>query len=71
MPNELKPCPFCGGSAQVKSYSKCYGHGNFQEAAFCECTKCGARTKDIADYCGEADIKTEAKKEWNRRVNNA
>lgn len=60
---ELKPCPFCGGSANVgiKTFDL------FNNGAYVYCNKCGARTRLV-----EADVKTcavdEAEILWNRRA---
>lgn len=55
MPNELKPCPFCGGEAR-----------HYEGKTFCHgvcCKKCNAK---IYGYATEAS----AKRAWNRRVDN-
>lgn len=53
---ELKPCPFCGGEAELHDvYSiKLY---------WCKCEECGAETQ-------AEDIIEKAIENWNRRVNN-
>lgn len=52
---ELKPCPFCGGEARVKSFPHNY-------AVYCEI--CGATTQKYAP------TKEMAIKAWNRRTDN-
>ena len=62
---KLKPCPFCGGEAELihgTAYAEDY-------SSQVQCSKCGAKIKEIhraVDYC--ADEK--AAEAWNRRVNN-
>jgi hypothetical protein len=66
MPNELKPCPFCGGIAEVEQIPSAV----FDEfVARCKSRKC------IAFYIGYCDegiykTKTKAVEAWNRRVDN-
>jgi Lar family restriction alleviation protein len=52
MSDELKPCPFCGGPAQVINA----GPGN----CYVRCSMCGAASDDRA--------RSEAIAAWNRRV---
>lgn len=40
--NELKPCPFCGGKASVRSEHDSDGFGNFHYVA---CGSCGAKSR--------------------------
>lgn len=59
----LKPCPFCGGEAKIKtsvSYYKSYAWG--------ECVKCKASTKSIYDIDNDGSFVFKAIEEWNRRV---
>ena len=59
MPNELKPCPFCGGSADISKtllYGKVAGYVVF-------CKKCGCEINARSS-------KQNAKKAWNRRSDN-
>lgn len=54
MANELKPCPFCGGQANIS-------WGNVYKVFYVFCTKCKARhpnrlTRELAIEC------------WNRRA---
>lgn len=55
MSEELKPCPFCGGEANLYKYAK---NGKF----LVRCEYCGVETI----YFGTEEI---AIKAWNRRVN--
>lgn len=58
---ELKPCPFCGGEAELnKSFTNNW-------SAYVMCSDCSARTAlfvQSIDWCAN----DEAVKAWNRRV---
>lgn len=55
MPNELKPCPFCGGEQIIIK------RGKFMW--WCKCEKCNAES-------GVRSKKLDAIYAWNRRVDN-
>ncbi len=60
---ELKPCPFCGGTASKDS--KTYGNGSAYAWVFC--LKCGCSTPKIPislDY----SAKDKSKELWNSRA---
>ena len=63
MPNiELKPCPFCGGTGELKH--RAFLGGSY---AFIQCKQCHCTTDGICSdtsYC--ADEK--AAEAWNRRA---
>ena len=65
--NELKPCPFCGGEAEVirSTRSMCY------EEYRVGCGKCGAMVKNFSNPLWKVsyfDTEAEAIEAWNRRV---
>lgn len=78
--NELKPCPFCGGTAVIDHEKICAGHGDFYTRFQIRCRKCRKRGKVVYDYDEDAlrkeierwntsvktDIKTVEKCELNR-----
>ena len=72
MPNELKPCPFCGGQAALKRETECVGFGMSDTYYFVQCEVCKASSKRF----GRLDADTELERNlnaifsWNRRTNN-
>lgn len=61
--NDLKPCPFCGGSAILFKVKRNKGY-------VC-CVECQTRTTTIHnDTDKELNWKQVAKNIWNRRINN-
>lgn len=61
---ELKPCPFCGGIAQL-SHTSC---GGIYDTTYVLCVGCGCKTKlfEISVTYAADDKAAEA---WNRRAN--
>ena len=57
MKTNLKPCPFCGGEAELRIV----GIGGYDTAREIRCPRCGCGT----DYYDDSQEATEA---WNRRV---
>lgn len=58
MPEKLKPCPFCGGEAELRNEGYC---------SFVKCKNCGAE----AGLVRVSSIVNEKSAEaWNRRVDN-
>lgn len=55
MSGDLKPCPFCGASAELKEDAR----HNF----YVKCIHCGARTK----FCNENENENGAVMIWNSR----
>ena len=74
MTEELKDCPFCGGTAQL--------HEHYTNEFFVECRSCGVMTKEYAkcDFCEKmkcdthdcSESSSKARKraieDWNRRA---
>lgn len=58
MPNELNPCPFCGGEE-----ISCQDAGKNTDVWFVQCESCGATFPHF-------DSEKEAIEAWNRRVDN-
>lgn len=66
MPNELKPCPFCGGEAKLVTHSfwneRTQAHTDHTYSV--KCSKCFAETYQFYNE------KTNAIDIWNRRTDN-
>lgn len=60
--DELRECPFCGGTAEMK-------FGPASEYVYVECDTCGARTK-IKERSVRYCAMDEAAKAWNGRADN-
>ena len=62
MSDQLKPCPFCGGSAQVTIGHSC----SMYAISYITCVECGATGEKFAnrsEYENSASIKA-----WNNRT---
>lgn len=79
MNTEIKPCPFCGGNAELKTGHSCVDvqMADDVDMAFCVCSNCGARggielvkNARYRKTCKEElnEINTKAVKKWNRRI---
>lgn len=65
--DRLKPCPFCGGEAEM-----CQAHdpdGPNDQGYYVECGKCGAST-NVRFSCGE-DARPLLMEQWNKRTQDA
>ena len=59
---ELKPCPFCGGDAILRTIDVLDEHGcRAIRTGFVQCAGCGARTLAYRDEMFAIE-------DWNRRV---
>ena len=69
--NELKPCPFCGGEAELWSH-----HYKEEDITLWQ-VRCKKRCYDVKIHCYASDsfvsfaTKEEAIEAWNRRANDA
>ena len=62
--SDLKPCPFCGGKAEIQHTEK---RSEYGECAFIVCTHCGANGQMVTKaWAYSADEK--AIEAWNRRA---
>lgn len=70
--NELKPCPFCGGKAAMKSHTECGGFGSYSEIVYIKCLECGARGPEADSFFvgSKTDLNLIATTKWNRREDN-
>lgn len=59
--SELKPCPFCGGEANLVDY------GLTGMMKVVQCSDCGARTRAFNPKVKRGESACDA---WNRRANN-
>ncbi len=66
MPNELKPCPFCGGTAKFISFSEIR---SYRPACLVKCDDCGASVREFVSEDNTFSYKDEAANAWNRRAN--
>lgn len=63
---KLKPCPFCGGEAKIRSEVECIGHGDYLKMFYVMCEDCCARTGGVAKpyFTNPEEYATE---KWNTR----
>ena len=75
--SELKPCPFCGGKATIKTISRGYGSNGFTEAYNVGCDNCKIYFKEESIFCIQNGTPIflmngydRCFEIWNRRANN-
>ena len=68
MLTELKPCPFCGGRAEITTSVSSSLPRN--PTAICICVKCGASGRWVEDIRRDGTFIARAAEEWNRRDDN-
>ena len=66
MNNVLKPCPFCGGEACVKTSTTTYTPSIPTAKVYCE--KCNSSTASYIDFRKDGTFLFEAIDAWNRRA---
>jgi Lar family restriction alleviation protein len=68
MPTELKPCPFCGGEAELVKAFPLDGQTHY-EVAKVRCSMCKCQTDDyiLNGYYGSTDTVQDAFEAWNKR----
>lgn len=66
--NALKPCPFCGGQAQIRYFKRGCSPSGYTSNVYMRserglvcCIKCGASTMGCSRVCRAVD-------KWNRRA---
>lgn len=73
---KLKPCPFCGGKAEIAFSGAKYINGTWKGYIVCRCVSCTASVR--GPYYAGVEIESPleetigaytAKDRWNRRVN--
>lgn len=63
---ELKPCPFCGGKANLHTTVR----NRFYVSAYIMCDKCGSSSRYFDDNENDGTFIFKAIKEWNMRADN-
>lgn len=78
MQNELKPCPFCGGTPKLQVVSNGYSVGEFNAVFEVGCHNCKIEFKSTSCWQiknGYPEIVQDGYEDviskWNRRVDNA
>lgn len=68
--DDLKPCPFCGGLAELfQSNGQVIGHNEYADDVGVKCTGCGVNIA-LNNYQGYrvSEREDEAIRLWNRRA---
>lgn len=61
---KLKPCPFCGGKAEIKYVQSGWSYENI---AYIRCTKCGASSQHLNITYREKELTDKVIDLWNCR----
>ena len=61
---QLKPCPFCGGKAEIKYVQSGWSYEN---TAYVRCTKCGASSQHLNITYREKELADKVIDLWNCR----
>lgn len=67
MNEELKPCPFCGGEAELVTGAHRDG-GYIENCAFVRCKGCGVRSYEFHECVTPDEVQGYASETWNRRA---
>ena len=62
---KLKPCPFCGGEAEMSVDGG--NHGYTPDIYYVKCKHCGAQIRKVSD--NYYDLSNAVVNAWNNRVN--
>ena len=65
MTTELKPCPFCGGQAEMNVRGGNYGYT--PDIYYVRCKRCGAKIEIISN--NYKNLSKSVINAWNKRVN--
>lgn len=67
---ELKPCPFCGGKAEIKLSSSAIAYMGSVYSCHIGCKECGlGLSENFVDMGLAGEIEEVLVEAWNRRVN--
>lgn len=67
MTQAMKPCPFCGGEAELVTGAHRDG-GYIENCAFVRCKGCGARSYEFHECVTPDEVQGYASEAWNRRA---
>lgn len=73
MDKQLKPCPFCGGTAYFNRYVDKDENEEYSDFVRVRCSSCDCRSGAVkynAKIHGDNGEYIEVAKKWNRRANN-
>lgn len=67
MAETLKPCPFCGGEAELVTGTRRDGE-YIENCAFVRCERCGAKTYEFHECMTAEEVQGYATDVWNERA---